>query len=190
MTRSRIVAWLRVILPLAALALLSVLFMLGRSSDGESSYPYSEVAPEDQPSGTTLSALRYAGVTSDGVRVTLTAEKAAPGPQDQGTKLDNMRLTLQGSDGRAADLAAGIADLKGENIHLSYGAQMTTADGWVLTGPSFEAARDSGIVRSDTAVDVYAPFGHLTAGAMELRPVEGGSHLLDLSGGVRLVYQP
>ena len=40
--RTRIVRWLRVILPLVALAILSVLFLLGRSPDPEARIPYAE----------------------------------------------------------------------------------------------------------------------------------------------------
>ena len=41
--RSRVVAWLRVLLPLAALAILSTLFLLPKSHDPDAAIPYADV---------------------------------------------------------------------------------------------------------------------------------------------------
>ena len=75
---------------------------------------------------------------------------------------------------------------------LSDGVRLTTADGWVVTAPEFRALTGEGVVSADRQVDVRAPFGDLTAGAMELRPQSPGKadHVLDLKGGVRLIYRP
>ena len=43
MNRTRTVRWLRVLLPLLALAMLSTLFLFSRGSDGESQIPYADV---------------------------------------------------------------------------------------------------------------------------------------------------
>ena len=43
MSRTRIVRWLRVLLPLVALAMLSTMFLFSRGSDVESRIPYAEV---------------------------------------------------------------------------------------------------------------------------------------------------
>lgn len=51
MTRSCIVAWLRVLLPLTALAILSVLFLLGRKPDPEASIPMPMSMRASWPSG-------------------------------------------------------------------------------------------------------------------------------------------
>ncbi|HWL57813.1 MAG TPA: hypothetical protein VNQ78_14210, partial [Paracoccus sp. (in: a-proteobacteria)] len=67
-----------------------------------------------------------------------------------------------------------------------------TADGWIVTAPEFHASTTEGTLAADREVNVLAPFGDLTAGAMELRPVSPGNpdHVLDLKGGVRLIYRP
>ena len=43
MNRTRTVRWLRVLLPLAALAMLSTLFLFSRGGDSESQIPYADV---------------------------------------------------------------------------------------------------------------------------------------------------
>lgn len=191
MTRSRIVALLRVILPLAALALLSVLFLLGRKPDPEASIPYADVDPRDLAARQVVTDPSYAGVTRDGAQISVTGDEVVPG-KDGDASASAVRMTLRARDGRAADVSAGAAALNGDQVRLGQGARMTTADGWVLTAPEFLASTSAGTVVADAEVNVRAPFGELTAGRAELKPVGDGSgdHVLDLSGGVRLIYRP
>lgn len=191
MTRSRIVALLRVILPLAALALLSVLFLLGRKPDPEASIPYADVDPRDLAARQVVTDPSYAGVTRDGAQISVTGDEVVPGKNGDASA-SAVRMTLRARDGRAADVSAGAAALNGDQVRLGQGARMTTADGWVLTAPEFLASTIAGTVVSEREVNVLAPFGTLTAGRAELKPLGDGSgdHVLDLSGGVRLIYRP
>ena len=192
MTRSRIVAWLRVILPLTALALLSVLFLLGRKPEPEGNIPYANVDPREVAERQMATLPAYAGVTTDGALLNITGAQAVPGAIDGQGSADMVRMTLRARDGRASDVSAGRAALEGDLMLLQDGARMTTADGWVVTAPEFRASRSAGTLNADSEVNVRAPFGNLTAAQMELRPLGDGTgdHVLDLSGGVRLIYQP
>ena len=192
MLRSRIVHWLRVILPLAALALLSVLFLLARKPDPEASIPYADVDPRDLAERQAVTSPRYSGVTDDGARVSIDGAEATPGSGPGQGSAQSVRMTIRAQDGRAADVSAGTATLEGDAIVMANGATMTTADGWIVTAPEFHASRMAGTVNADHEVNVLAPFGDLTAQQMELRPLGDGTgdHVLDLSGGVRLIYQP
>lgn len=192
MTRSRIVALLRVILPLTALALLSVLFLLGGKPDPDDTIPYADVDPREVAERQMATSPTYAGVTDDGAHLNITGAQAMPGSIEGDGTASSVRMTLRAQDGRAADISAGRAAIEGDQMVLQEGARMTTADGWVVTAPEFHASRSLGTLNADAEVNVRAPFGNLTAAQMELRPLgEGtGDHVLDLSGGVRLIYQP
>lgn len=193
MLRSRIVALLRVILPLAALALLSVLFLLGRTPNpDEAAIPYADVDPHELAERQAVTLPRYSGVTKDGARISIAGTEAVPGSGPGQGNAQSVRMTIRAIDGRAADVSAGTASLEGDDIRMQDGARMTTADGWIVTSPEFHASRQAGTVNADQEVNVLAPFGNLTAGQMELRPLGDGTgdHVLDLSGGVRLIYQP
>jgi lipopolysaccharide export system protein LptC len=191
-TRSRIVAWLRVLLPLTALAILSVLFLLGRKPDPEASIPYADVDPRELAERQAVTGPTYAGVTRDGAQLSISAAEARPGGDKGEGIAQAVHMTLRARDGRAADVSAGAASLQGEQVRLGEGVRMTTADGWVLTAPDLLASTTEGRLVSEDEVNVLAPFGTMTAGRMELRPSEQGSgdHVLDLSGGVRLIYRP
>jgi lipopolysaccharide export system protein LptC len=191
MARSRIVAWLRVILPLTALAILSVLFLLGRKPDPEASIPYADVDRRELAGRQLVTSPHYAGVTEDGTRISVTGDEAVPG-KDGGGSATAVHMTLLARDGRAADVRAGAASFVGDQVWLGESARMTTADGWVLTAPEFLGSTSAGTVVANSDVHVLAPFGELTAGRAEFRPLGDGSgdHVLDLNGGVRLIYRP
>ncbi|MFG6083564.1 LPS export ABC transporter periplasmic protein LptC [Paracoccus litorisediminis] len=192
MLRSRIVAWLRVLLPLTALALLSVLFLLGRHPEPNATIPYADVDPQDLAERQAITNPTYTGVTTNGSQLTITGTEAVPGgSQDEGT-VQTIRMTLRAKDGRAAEISAGTGKVEGDQIALQDGVRMTTADGWIVTAPEFHASTSAGTLAADREVNVRAPFGDLTAGQMELRPVapDQPDHILDLKGGVRLIYRP
>ena len=192
MSRSRIVAWLRVLLPLTALAILSVLFLLGRKPEPDASIPYANVDPQDLAERQAITNPTYTGVTDSGAQLTISGSEAVPGQSKGSGNLSAVRMTIRAEDGRAADVSAGSGQIDGDAVTLGDGVRMTTSDGWVVTAPEFLASTSAGTVRSDQQVDVRAPFGDLTAGNMQLRPVEPGAkdQILDLKGGVRLIYRP
>ena len=77
---TRLVGWLKVILPLTALAILSTLFLVARRVDPEAALPYAEVDVEDLAREPRMTAPTYAGTTEDGAALTLSASD--PGDDD------------------------------------------------------------------------------------------------------------
>jgi lipopolysaccharide export system protein LptC len=75
---SRVVGWLKVALPLAALAILSTLFLLSDRIDPEDALPYAEVDVEELAREPRMTAPTYAGMTTDGAALSLTAVEARP----------------------------------------------------------------------------------------------------------------
>jgi hypothetical protein len=66
---SALVAWLKILLPLAALAVLSTLFMVSRSVDPADAIPYAQVDIEDRLRDPRLTDAIFAGMTQDGTAV-------------------------------------------------------------------------------------------------------------------------
>ena len=192
MGRTRIVRWLRVILPLLALAMLSTLFLLSRKPGNEPALPYTEIKPGEMTSGQRMTAPEFSGVTADGAAITLRAADAVPGGErDPGTNAQALRMTWRTRDGLAADLAAQNATVSDGHINLSGGVRMTTSSGWIMTSPEFRADTGQDMIEAPGAVNALAPFGTLSAGAMVLQRSQGTDHnVLNFTGGVRLLYQP
>lgn len=196
MNRTRIVRWLRVLLPLAALAILSTMFLFSRQPGTEPRIPYAEVDAENMARGPRVIAPEYAGVTSDGARISLKAGQATPGNDGSDGNASDLRLDWRRPDGLNADLTAPDAVLTDGLIGLRGGVRMTLSSGWTLETPMMDAATDRSRLAAGDGVDARAPFGSITAENMELLP-EGGAAadadeaaVLNFSGDVRLIYQP
>lgn len=192
MTRTRIVRWLRVLLPLLALVLLSTLFLFSRQSDTESQIPYAEVDAESMARDPRMVAPQFSGVTDDGAQIRLEASQADIGKVPAG---QDLRLDWQRPDGLKADLTAPDAGVQGDTIQLRGGVQMKTSSGWTVDADQIDAATDRSQITANDGVEAQAPFGQITAQQMELKPngetaENDGDAILNFSGGVRLIYQP
>ena len=189
MTRTRIVRWLRVLLPLVALAMLSTMFLFSRQSTTESRIPYAEVDAEAAAREGRIVAPEYSGVTGDGTTLSLRAAQAAPSAA--GGAAGDLRLEWRRPDGLTADLVAPSGTLADGRVRLEGGVEMSTSSGWTLRSALIEAATDRSVIAADQGITADAPFGEIEAERMRLAPGEGeGSAILNFSGGVRLLYQP
>lgn len=187
MSRTRIVRWLRVLLPLLALVLLSTMFLFSRSSDTESRIPYAEVDAQAAAREGRITAPEYSGVTRDGARLSLRAATVTPGAG--GGMAADLALDWQRPDGLSADLIAPQGGLTDGLILLEGGVRMTTSSGWRMDAPRIATGTEDGTITADQGVEAEAPFGRISAGQMRLTP-DGDASVLNFSDGVRLIYQP
>jgi lipopolysaccharide export system protein LptC len=192
---STVVAWLKVALPLIALAILSTLFLVARTVDPSDAIPFAEVDIEDRVREPRLTAPTWAGVTDDGAALTIAAAEARP--QQGGTagaSASALVVDLQTPDGGTAKLVAGngVLDTAGAALHLDGGVDITTSTGYTLTTAAMTAALDRTSLISQSAVAGTAPAGQLTAGGMEIiQQADAPEHyLLVFKNGVRLLYLP
>lgn len=191
---SRLVLWLKITLPLVALAMLATLFMLGRTVRPEDAIPYASVDVEDRLRAPRLTEPAYAGMTSDGSALTIKAAEARPGvvgssDAGQATALSGF---LEMPMGGTATMMAGAGRLDGEGgqVILTDGVSMTTSTGYRMTMPGVTVALHKTDVTSQGAVLASGPLGRIEAGAMHLGQDVAGGYLLDFTQGVRLVYLP
>lgn len=191
--RTRIVRWLRVLLPLLALVLLSTMFLFSRRPATEPQIPYADVDAEQMAREPRMIAPEYAGVTEDGAELSLRAAEAAPAAGAAGGRASELVLNWKARDGLVADLTAPQFGMGADMIALSGGVHMVTSSGWVVDAPRIDAATDRSRIAAGEGVSAAAPFGEITAGAMELVPDEAessGGSILNFTGGVRLLYRP
>ncbi|WP_265502097.1 hypothetical protein [Paracoccus beibuensis] len=191
MTRTRIVRWLRVLLPLVALAMLSTMFLFSRRSTTESQIPYVQVDAEAAAREGRIVAPEYSAVTDDGATLSLRAARATPAVG--GGTAGDLRLDWRRPDGLTADLIAPTGAIADDRVRLEGGVEMTTSSGWTLRSAQIEAATDRSVITADDGVQAEAPFGRIEAGRMRLEPAETeaeDSAILNFSDGVRLIYQP
>jgi lipopolysaccharide export system protein LptC len=197
---SRIVAWLKIALPLAALGILSTLFLFSRGLNPEDALPYAEVDLEEIAREARLSAPQYSGVTEDGAAVIVTAKSATPDPENaKRATASELHMALDAADGLRTELAAasGEIDTAAGNVMLDGGVRLQTSSGYTLTSPSMTSALARTAIAATGPVVATAPYGNITAGGMTLDaadPASGaagkGTYVLIFNNGVKLIYQP
>lgn len=193
---STLVAWLKIVLPLVALGILSTLFLVSRTINPEDAIPFAEVDVEERAREPRLTLPVWAGVTDDGAALTISADEARPNPQGESrvATATAMRAALDTPDGGKAEIRAeaGRLDQGAGLLTLEGGVTVTTSTGWQVTSQALTARLDRTGVESAGPISALGPAGRLEAARMEISadPARPGGYLMVFNGGVRLIYQP
>lgn len=193
---SRLVFWLKILLPLSALAILSTLFMVPGNISPQDAIPYAKVDIADRVKQPRLTDAVFAGMTADGSALTITAADTRPGTA--GTTNGGLATDLSGlletPDGAHSDLVAKTArlDQVARQVVLDGGVVITNSAGYRVETAGATVALDATAIDSTGPVKALGPVGQITANAMHLGPVAAGNpaYLLVFKGDVRLLYLP
>ena len=190
---SRMVAYLKVILPLAALALLSTLFLLSGGGDREATLPFARQEIEERVRGQQITAPFFSGTTDDGDEITISAALARPG--GSGGLAEAKVLSAQMKMAQGGQIAlrsdSGTVDPATDAARFDGAVEITTSTGYVVRTDRLDA--DIGSFHASTPGEVRAtgPVGELTAGQMDIAPKNpGGPVHMVFKGGVKLIYDP
>lgn len=191
---TRAVKWLKLALPLVALAILSTLFLVADQIDPEDALPFAEVDVEDLAREPRMTLPSYAGTTSDGAALSLTAGAAIPGTADRAAEALDVRLELVTPDGAVTGVhaASAVMDAAGKRVILSGGVTVTASQGYQFETQEVTASLDRSGLEATSEVKVSSPAGEIIAGGMSLRKDNRtpGAYLMVFNKGVRLVYLP
>lgn len=191
---SRTIAWLKVLLPLAALALMSTVFLVARTVDPATTLPYADVDPEELIREQRIGEPRFSGVTSDGAAVQLSARTVRPDRGDTGMTSGNelsARIDLPTGTTILLDAADGALDTVARRAELGGGVLVTTSDDYRLETDRVAANLQATDLVTDGAVTGDSPMGHIEAGRMQVtRDPVNDTYLLVFKDGVKLVYEP
>lgn len=193
---SRRVVWLKILLPLAALAILSTLFLVSNAPDPQDTIPYADVDVADLLREPRVTDAAYAGMTKDGAALTLQAGEALPGVAGTANAglARNLSGLLETPDGVQTRLMAGEArlDQQAQQVHLQGGVRFSLSSGYELSFDRAEIRLDRTRVEARGDVLATGPMGSLTAATLDIAPADSSPphYLMVFKGGVRLVYQP
>lgn len=186
---SKFVGFLKITLPLAALALMSTVFLFARAPTQDSAVPYAEI--EEIAREPRLSGAQVSGVADDGSVIQLTAETARP--LGDVLLVETMFASIDVVNGIHIDIRAGRGEINNATriARLTGLARIETSNGYEMETAGITANLTTGQITSDGALEIQAPFGSLTAGQMIIETPEGmGGQVMLFQNGVRLVYTP
>ncbi|MEL6204159.1 MAG: LPS export ABC transporter periplasmic protein LptC [Pseudomonadota bacterium] len=190
---SRFVARAKVLLPLAALAILASLFLLARTPE-RGALPFVERDLREIVRERSINAPTYTGRTEAGGDISATAEVALPRQDD--SDLVDVRVfegRLVEADGGAMTVSAesGTLNTGDQIIDLAGSVVVITDDGYRLTTDVLGARLDGTLAEAPGPVEVTGPNLRITGGEMQLTTRgEGSGSRVVFKGGVRLLYTP
>lgn len=192
---SRVVYWLKIVLPLLALAILSTLFLLARRIDTEAALPYSEVDVNELARDHRLTRPDYTGLTTDGSALRVNADVAYPQTAEKpDATADAIVARYDLKNGMQVDLTSRTGRIDpGQNLlFLRDDVHIQTSTGYDMTTATLDAALDRTHMVSEAPVAVTGPLGRIDAGRMEMRRIDDktGDYVLIFNKGVKLVYDP
>lgn len=193
-TYSRVVAWLKIILPLAALALMSTVFLVARTIDPAQDLPFADVDITELTREQRLGTPSFSGVTADGAAITITADVVRPNLADgQMASGAELRATVVLPEGGELELSAadGVIDTTTQTAELGGGVLLTTSNGYRVETNRLAALLDRTKLESGGAVAGSGPIGTLNAGHLTItKDTTSGTYRMLFDRGVKLVYEP
>lgn len=189
---SKLVAALKVLLPLAALGLLSTLFLLSRNVDPVSTIPFAEEDVRTRVEGQQITGPFFSGATEAGDSLSFAAATLTTGT-DNLNDANEVTAQLGLVGGTRIDLVADTArlDLVASKVNLSGNVVITTSTGFTIASDALLADLETAMLTSPGQVQANSGFGDLTAGQMVLTPSrENEPAQLIFTNGVKLVYDP
>lgn len=191
-TYSKVIGWLKILLPMIALGMLSTLFLVSRTLQPARDLPFARSqngAAEEQ-----VVSPYYAGTTPDGDAVTMTASTARPLDSASGDlAAEGMTARLDLKDGSRISMVSDLATLRQDQQQalLEGGVHIESTTGYVLDTERMLTALNRIEAETLGPVQGGGPVGTFTAGKLRIMPLgpDGDVQLL-FTDGVNLIYHP
>lgn len=189
---SKAIVWVKIILPLIAVALLSSVFLLSGTPDPDAALPYAEVDVDQITRQQVVSQPRFAGTLDNGQEIVLTADTVTS-DVDQTEQFEAQiidgRLDLNLTEFLTVRATSGRFDMAAQMATLTEDVVLQSSLGYRLQSETLVMALDVINMRSPTPIHVTGPGIDVTADTMEMAGPDGET-ILRFNGSVRVLYDP
>ena len=191
---SRMIAWLKVILPLAALGLLSTLFLLSRSVNPTSTIPFADTEVEERMRTQQITAPVFAGTTDEGDQIRVTASVVRPGVGEVGRpEAEDLSAQIDLTKGGRINLSAKKGELNTNNNLVIFRGEVVVenSEGYEVRTEELRSALSRIEAETMGPVTATGPLGDLEAGKMQLLSESEEQNVqMIFTNGVKLIYDP
>ncbi len=187
---SRMVAWLKVLLPLIALAVLGTVFLFNSKDGFEPGFSFSRADIETLENGNYIKKPQINGTTKKGEPFHLTADEIRPLARDNNVVvLTNLDAEFQFEAGGWAKITSSSAlmDVAAQTVWFETGGQLQTSDGNVATVDTLHLLAASGELQG-TGIVANGPLGQISADNFRIESNEGENRVLWFENNVRMRY--
>ena len=190
---SRMIAFLKVLLPLMALALLSNLFLLSRNTEPMASIPFAEAEVNERMRDQQITGPFFSGSTEQGDQISFSAGKIGVADGNGRVTANDISAQIDLSSGARlvffADL--GEVDIANDTSILSGKVLITTSTGYKINSERLVSAMTSLNMESPDKIIAEGPLGTFSAGSMRLTLSEKTkSTQMVFTNAVKLIYDP
>lgn len=192
--RSRVVMGLKIGMPLAALVLLSTVFLFSSGTEPIREIPFADAGLQDRATRQQVTAPFFSATTAGGDVLSVRAQSARPDPNRDGVAYaERLDATLGLTDGSRITLRSDTAEVDepGDTAILQGNVLVTSTTGYDLRSDRLIAALRQVRVESPGPVSGQGPIGSFTAGGMVIEGDSQGENIQMLFiGGVKMIYDP
>jgi lipopolysaccharide export system protein LptC len=191
---SRVVAVLKVGLPLVALGLLASLFLIQTEDRLGRNIVFSRGDVDALGSGLTISNPTFTGTTRGEDTFHFTAETVEPdAAPPQRARISALRGQVDFRNGPSVEVTAeaGDLDIPTQRLDLAGAVRIATSDGYRMRADSVALDLRAGTLAATGAVETTGPLGRIDSGDLHIAPAGADeARRFSFGKGVRLVYDP
>jgi len=186
------VAWVKTLLPIAALSMLSTIFLFSGKVDVTQSLPYAELNVADIIREQRITRPYFTGISESGIEFALSAAYATPDANKPSIlNVSELDIKFKSPKGNEANITASLGLVNAETNYasISQGVRLDSKlNFWIATERLDIYLNDSYASTNGPFKGVF-PFGSIDSGNMILKMIAGDQRIL-FTNGVRMLYKP
>ena len=186
------ITWIKTLLPIAALGMLSTIFLFSGKVDVTQSLPYAELNVEDIIREQRITKPYFTGISESGIEFALSAAYATPNAsQPSILDVSELRVEFKTPQGNTAEITAGLGVMNTgtKSAKISQGVRLASKLNFWITTETLD------IDFNDSYASTNGPFkgvfylGSIESGNMVLKMIAGDQQIL-FTNRVRMLYNP
>ena len=189
---SALVAWLKTLLPIVALGLLSTIFLFSGKVDVTQSLPYAEHNIAEIIREQRITQPYFTGIASNGTEIALSAAYASPQVQNAHIlEITDLSVVLRSTSDRMVQVTAGqgALDSARQTAQISTDVHIAALPDFWVTTEALDMNFNQGFISAKGGFQGVTALGAITAGEMHLQMTADDQQIVFLND-VRLVYSP
>jgi lipopolysaccharide export system protein LptC len=189
---SAFVVWVKTLLPIVALGMLSTIFLFSGKVDVTQSLPYAKLNIAEIVREQRITKPYFSGVSDNGTEITLSAAYASSDKQDSDIlNITDLSIILTSENAKTVRITAGLGvlDAAKQKAIVSRNVYLTAMPGFWLKTNGLTVDLKQGVATADTVFQSITALGTIDAGNMLVKMITNDQQIV-FTNGVRLIYYP
>ncbi|MFQ3301876.1 MAG: lipopolysaccharide export system protein LptC [Planktomarina sp.] len=189
---SAFVVWVKTLLPILALGMLSTIFLFSGKVDVTQSLPYAKLNIAEIVREQRITKPYFSGVSYNDTEITLSAAYASSDTQNADIlNITDLSIILTSEHAKTVRITAGLGTLDAtkQKVTVSKDVYLTAMPDFWLKTNSLTVDLQQGVATADTMFQSVTALGTINAGNMIVKTITNDQQII-FTNGVRLIYYP